>query len=77
MKRHEVVSILAPTLRQAQRYSITATDIQRAEAYTEYAARKAAGEKVEAIIYDLCDRYGITRRNMFAAIKRMKEDIQP
>ena len=77
MKRHEVVTILAPSLMQAQRYGVTASDIQRAAAYAEYSVRKATGEKVEAIVYDLCQRYGITRRNMFAAFKRMKEDVAP
>lgn len=75
MKRWQYIESVAPTLTMFRQVNGKYSDVLRLPIYHEYCRRKAGGEKVEAIVYDIQVRTGISRGELFKFIRRMGETI--
>lgn len=75
MKRWEVVELTAPIIATARQKGVKDEDIERIGLFHEVMRRKRAGEKMEAIAYDMKVRTGMARTSFFRFVNRMLQDV--
>ncbi|MBR1801020.1 MAG: hypothetical protein IJ767_05930 [Bacteroidaceae bacterium] len=75
MTRGEAAMMLGDALLRARRLGVTAADVERLGVLREYAEGKASGEKMEAVVMELCERWGMSRSGLFRYVQRMGEVV--
>jgi hypothetical protein len=75
MKIHELVSFNRELLEKIHSAGIRPDDYKYADLYAEYRALVASGEKVTYAVATLSARYGVSERQVYKIVRRMKSTV--
>jgi hypothetical protein len=77
MKIHELISFNRELLEKIHSAGIRPDDYKYADLYAEYRALVASGEKVTYAVSVLSTRYGVSERQVYRIVRRMKSTVAP
>jgi hypothetical protein len=77
MKIHELVSFNRELLKKIHSAGIRPDDYKYADLYAEYRVLVASGEKVTWAVAALSALYGVSERQVYRIVRRMKSTVAP
>ena len=75
MKAIELLKIGAEMLNLMSKCDLRRDDYRYVGMFEEYMQRRRSGEKVDAILYDLSDKYAISESTLKRVVKRLGGEV--
>ena len=75
MKAIELLKIGAEILKLMSKFDLRRDDYKYVGMFEEYMSRRMKGEKVDAILYDLADKYAISESTLKRVVKRLGGEV--
>lgn len=76
MKAIELLKIGAEILKLMSKFDLRRDDYRYVGMFEEYMQRRRSGEKVDAILYDLADRFNISESTLKRVVKRLGGEVK-
>ena len=76
MKAVELLKIGAEMLRLMSQFDLRVEDYKHIDMFEEYWQMRLSGVKVDAILYDLAERYGMSESTVKRVVKRFGREVK-
>ena len=75
MKAIELLKVGTERLKLMSQFGLRRDDYQYVRMFEEYTRRRMEGEKVDAILYDLADRFKISESTLKRVVRRLGGEV--
>lgn len=76
MKAIELLRVGAELLKMMSIFELRRDDYKHIGMYEEYMQRRIAGEKVDAILFDLSEKYSMSESTLKRVVKRLGGEVK-